>query len=191
MSYLRGCTKEERKVAYNIRIDDADIYRGPYRQFGGGRFGRSFAIGLPNDIIQVYKDRDDTPTGKILTPLDLIEDGWPVNTRENSQTQEVEYFLNVKIKYNRNRPELDPMIWMGNEGQLDENGRYRVSRISEDVIGELDSARIVHADVVINAFNYLDTEEEVHISVLLNKLWAIIKRSPYEARYAEEEYPRE
>ena len=191
MSYLRGCTKEERRVNYNIRIDDADIYPGGYRKFSGGRYGRSFAVGLPNDIVQVYKDRDDTPTGKILTPLDLMKDGWPVNKRENTQTQEVEYFLNVKLKYNRDRPDMDPQIWMGNEGQLDADGRYRVSRVSEDVIGELDNARILHADVVINAFNYLDTEEEVHISVLLNKLWAIIKRSPYEARYAEEEYPRE
>ena len=191
MSYLRGCTKEERKVAYNIRIDDADIYPGGYRKFSGGRYGRSFAVGLPNDIVQVYKDRDDTPTGKILTPLDLIEDGWPVNTRENTQTQEVEYFLNVKLKYDRNRPEMDPQVWMGNEGQLDEDGRYMVSRISEDNVGELDQARIAHADVVINAFNYLDDEEEVHISVFLKKLWAITKRRPDERLYAMQEYPRE
>lgn len=191
MSYLRGCTKEERKVAYNIRIDDADIYPGGYRKFSGGRYGRSFAVGLPNDIVQVYKDRDDTPTGKILTPLDLMEDGWPVNKRENSQTQEVEYFLNVKLKYDRNRPELDPQVWMGNEGQLDEDGRYIVSRISEDNVGELDQARIAHADVVINAFNYLDDEEEVHISVFLKKLWAITKRRPDERLYAMQEYPRE
>lgn len=149
------------KRANNIEIENATL---KYLNFSGkeGRYNREGDRGFAVVI-------DDPELAQTLAA-----DGWNVRiSRPRDENDQPFHYINVSINFNFwRRPEVY-MICNGVKTLLD-----------EESIGELDTARIVNADVVIRPRQW-DDNGETKIKAYLQELYVVIERSRFANKYAD------
>ena len=185
----------DERVNYQIRLEDAEVFyhdfRGAPSKFNpkGGR--RTVSVELANPMIRNRRVDDDfysVPVEK------LIDDGWNVKTlrkREGEEDTPDRHYLECVIAFPRDEDERrGPKVYVVNSGDRDDNGRLRANLLSEESIGVLDYAKILRVDIDINPYNW-EVKGEKGVTAYVDKLYVVIEKSPYDDKYASEEYPEE
>lgn len=185
----------ENKVNYQIRLEDSEViyhdFRGAPSKFNpsGGR--RRVSIELTEPVmIRNRRIEDDFHPVPIQQ---LIDDGWNVKTvkkREGEEDLPDRYYLECSIAFPRDDDRQGPKIFVVNSGDRTADGKLRANLISESSIGVLDYARILRVDADINPYNW-EVRGETGVTAYIDKLYVVIEKSPYDDKYASEEYPRE
>ena len=154
---------EEKKVSSNIIIEDAKLI---YRNFSGkvSEYNRSgqqnFAVVLDDELAAT-----------------LEADGWPVKYRKPRVDDPEQYrtpFLSVKVQFGMYPPTVVLITKRGKK------------RLDKDTVGQLDWARIEHADVQIRPYNYAAINgKPAGVSAYLKSLYVTITEDVLESKYAD------
>ena len=185
---------DSNRVNYQVRLEDAEViyhdFRGAPTKFNpnGGR--RTVSIELENPMARNRRFEDHFSP---ISIQQLIADGWKVKTvkkREGEEDAPDRYYLECVISFPRDDDRNGPSIFVVNSGEYTEDGRLRANRISEASIGVLDYAKILRVDADINPYNW-EVRGDTGVTAYIDKLYVVIEKSPYDDKYASEEYPRE
>lgn len=148
-----------------ITIDNAQIRQRNFTGRGGtyNREGdRNFLLMLDNQDLA----------------NDLIKDGWNVKIKEPyEEGDEPSCFMNVKVKFNKDNPGLDPVIWL-------RTGK-NMNRLSEETVNMLDDIEIESVDLDIRPYNW-DVNGKQGVSAYLNSICVTQRLDRHMLRYAAE-----
>lgn len=185
----------ENRVNYQIRLEDSEViyhdFRGAPNKFNpnGGR--RTVSIELIEPVM--IRNRRIEDNFHPVPVQQLIDDGWKVKTvkkREGEEDAPDRYYLECVIAFPRDDDRNGPSIFVVNSGEYTEDGRMRANRVSEASIGVLDYAKILRVDADINPYNW-EVRGDIGVTAYIDKLYVVIEKSPYDDKYASEEYPQE
>jgi len=106
----------------------------------------------------------------------LNEEGWHVRFKEPRDPQDVGmYLLKVNVNYEARK---QPEIWMH-----DELGRMTPRLLSEEDVGQLDTADIVSCDIQIRPWKWVRGNDS-GISAYLEYMHVFYKEDPFKYKYA-------
>lgn len=152
---------EENRVTKNIILENTKII---FKNFSGKKTdfneegNRNFGVIIPDDMVDA-----------------LIADGWKVKFRPPREDDPEHYeqpWLPVKVKYGK----FPPDIWM-----VTKKGRVQ---LDEEMVGQLDYARLSGCDLVIRPYNYPAMPgRPAGVSAYLKTLYAIVSEGDFEDKY--------
>lgn len=161
----------DRRINYNITIENAHIFPGSFRNFSGSpdRFNpdggvRSFCVSLADG---------DVRYGGSPVDIDrLVSDGWNVKMLQpRDESDRPTPFIRVRVKFTNRPPKI-----------VQVSGNKRIE-LDEESVNHLDWADISSADVVINPYNY----DSGKVTAYLQALYVTINEDAFAHKYYAEE----
>lgn len=157
----------EIKEVKSILIKNVNILPGSFRNFRGEKSAwnangeRSFCVEIDPNIAE-----------------ELINVGWKVKPRKfQNDDGNQKYFLKVKVQFH---PKKMPKI-----GILDPEKKTKVM-LTEETVGNLDSAIIKTADILINPRIWRDEKTgEENIKAYLGSLFVVLDRDELSEEYSD------
>ena len=150
-----------------LKMDNVRII---YRNFTGeaskyNREGdRNFAVVIEDPVIA----------------QNMADDGWNVKIRAPKEDgDDPFYYLVVKVKFNRETPRLNPIIYLRSGNNM--------RRLDEETIHLLDEVDIVNVDLDIRPYNY-EINGKTGVTAYLDSICVTQKVDRFIERYGDIEY---
>ena len=113
----------------------------------------------------------------------MVDDGWNVKIKAPEEEGDAPFcYLEVKVKFNQERPRLNPNIYL-------KSGR-KMNKLDEETVGMLDSVDIINVDLDVKGSPY-DVNGKVGLSAYLQGICIEHEVDRFQRRFAEEEFPDE
>jgi hypothetical protein len=158
----------------NAHISSQTNFSGLERERNGqivnSAGNRNFCIDIPSDGVMV---NDGTNAWK--TPEELIEEGWPVRIRRNTNEGDApSYYMAIRVRFDIRPPVVYLVI--GDDRK----------QIGEDEIDTFDGRSFTHCNLIIHPSIRKDWNTgETKITPYLKEGWFYLLRSPFEVAWDE------
>lgn len=154
----------------HLILKNAEILGGKFRNFSGTE-GRYNPEGKRNFCVVI----DDDEQAEMMR-----EDGWNVKIlAPREEGEKAKNYIKVNVNYNS---KVKPSIYKVKGDRI-------ICELGENHIGRLDTKRIIKADLSINSYQY--DPDKPDVTAYLEELYVELEDSPFNYRYAEEEFPEE
>lgn len=153
-----------------LKMDNVRIIQ-PNFSGRGGMYNRE---GDRNFLVVI--DDVDTATA-------LAQDGWNVKIKEPREEGDEPFcFMTVKVHFNKERPNLNPTIYLRSGKNMRE--------LNEETVGMLDDIMIESADLDIRPYSW-EVNGKSGVSAYLVSISVTQKLNRHMLRYEEEKYERD
>ena len=134
-----------------------------------------------------YNREGDRNFAVVIDDVDIANqlgaDGWNVKIKEPQEEGDSPFcYLSVKVKFNREKPDLDPTIYL--------RTGHNMNRLNAETINILDEIDIENVDLDLRPYNW-EVNGKEGVSAYLLSICVTQKLDRFMIKYAEEEHPQE
>lgn len=119
---------------------------------------------------------EDTDKVKVQ---ELIDDGWNVKPlKQRDDAEKPVYYIQVKVNFDNTPPAIQ---------LFEDNPQNYVCDLDKDTVGILDTADIIHVDLVISPYNW-EVGDSKGVKGYLKKMYVTVEKDEFADKYSTHEH---